>query len=577
MNNKLSLAHCLPGLSVLVLALIATLSSCNNDKEPDPPISVGFSSAAQSVNEGSEINITVLFDRPVVTQGTLTVSLGGTAHYTSDYNTNPSGNTGSLQVPLLPGQSSAVFSLASVQDEIFSDSRTVIFTLTGITEGFVLGDNKVFTTTINDDESPATANFEVVTATIAENSTTGYTVNIPFSNPAKGEGHLTVSFASNNATADNFTTIPALNGNNISITVPGEAQSTSFTIVPKDDSFFHSDFVVVFEISATTGSVKAGTSKKFTLTIQEDESPSLADFNTSNSTTSETGPPVTIQIPLSIPASGAGSVTVSYVSTSAVYGTNFTTSPAVSGNNVVIPVAKDATQVEFTVTPVDDAVDNANRIITFTLSATDGVVRLGSSRVHLLTITDNEPSLRRVLITFGTATAPAPFGNDQWNLAYTNTPNGTYQLTNLIRSDGVATSLNLVVVSPLTAQDLGKITGLNSGPFPDNALKEYWYVPGPSQGITRSFQITQANNAVTYQVRAMGNTTLVSADGKNTMTMAVNGVQKVITDVTNNITQVLTWPGVMSVASIISADLTDTDGGGICPLNVMEISWYEDN
>ncbi len=220
-------------------------------------------------------------------------------------------------------------------------------------------------------------------------------------------------------------------------------------------------------------------------------------------------------------------------------------------------------------------VDNDNRIITFTLSASDGVVRLGSSRVHLLTINDNEPSLRRVLISFGSADAPTVFGNDQWNYAYTDAPNTSFTLPNLKRSDGVATTFGLVVVSPLTAQDLGKVTGLNSGPFPDNALKEYWYVPGPSQGITRGFQITQLDNAVTYQVRAMGNTTAVSVDGKNTMTMAVNGVQKVINDVTNNVTQVLTWTGVMSSATIISVELTDTDAGGICPLNVMELSWYE--
>ncbi|MEJ0031869.1 MAG: Calx-beta domain-containing protein [Bacteroidota bacterium] len=296
MNNKPFLANWMPGITVLILALTTVLASCKHEKDPDPPINVGFSSATQTVNEGSEINVTILLDRPVVTAGTVSVSLGGTAHYTSDYNTNPSGNTGSFQVTLAPGQSAATFSLASVNDEIYSDSRTVIFTLTAVSDGFLLTENTTFTATINDDESPATATFEVATATIAENSTTGYTVNIPFSNPAKGEGHLAISFASNNATADNFSTIPALNGNTISLTAPSGATGTSFTVVAKDDSYFHSDFVVVFEISETSGSIKAGSSKKFTLTIQEDESPSLADFNSSSSITSETGPPVTILI-----------------------------------------------------------------------------------------------------------------------------------------------------------------------------------------------------------------------------------------------------------------------------------------
>lgn len=578
MKKKSFLVHCMPGITALIIiVLLTTLSSCHKEKDPDPPISVGFGVASQSVNEGAEVNITILLDKPVLDQGTVTVSITGTAHYTTDYNTNPSGNSGSFQVALLPGQSSAVFSLASVPDQIFTDSRTVIFTLSGVTDGFQLNDNKVFTATILDDESPAVANFEIATAAIDENNTDGITVHIPFSNPAKGEGSLTISFASNNATGENFTMIPELNGNTVSITIPDEAASTAFTIVPKDDSYFHADYVLVFEISATGGALRTGTNKKFTLTIQEDELPSLATFDASTSQTAENGSPVTIQIPLSIPASNTGVVTVSYASTNATYGTNFTTTPAVSATNIVIPVAKDATQVEFTVTPVDDEVDNTPRIITFTISATDGVVKPGAATVHILTITDNEPSLRRILISFGTAAAPSVFGNDHWNEAYTNTPNGTYSLMNLVRSDGVATGLNLVVVTPLTPQDRGKVTGLNSGPFPDNALKEYWYVPGPDQGITRGFQITQADNAITYKIRAMGNTTATSTDGKNTMTMAVNGVEKVIDDVTNNLTQLMEWAGVMSSASIITVDLTDTDGGGICPLNVMEISWFEED
>lgn len=575
MNPKPLAARCLPVVVGFLVATLLLLPSCDEEK-PEVPAMIGFSTASQAITEGSEVNITIVFDKPALHEGTVNVTLGGTAKYTSEYNTNPSGNTGSFQVALAPGQSSAVFSLATVQDAVYSPSRTVTFTLGSPTDGFVLTEAAVFTLTINDDESPATANFEVANKTLAENSTSGFTVAIPFSTAASGPGTLTISFASNNATANNFSTIPALNGNNVVLNVPSAATGTSFTVIPVDDTFFHSDFVIVFEMTSSTGSVNIGTAKKFTFTITEDESPSLASFDASTSQTSETGPPVAIQIPLSIPASGAGSVTVSYASTNATYGADFTSSPAASGANIVVPVVKDATMVGFTITPVDDVTDNVNQVITFTISASDGVVRIGSSTVHILTITDNEPSLRRVLISFGSATAPTVFGNDQWNYAHSNDPNASASWTNLVRSDGVVTNLGLVITSPLTPQPLGKTTGLNSGAFPDNALREYWYVPGPAQGITRGFQITQANNAVSYQFRMIGSTTVVSTDGKNTMTVAVKGVQKVINDVTNNVSEVLVWADVMATASIIPVDLTDSATGGICPINALEISWYED-
>jgi len=38
----------------------------------------------------------------------------------------------------------------------------------------------------------------------------------------------------------------------------------------------------------------------------------------------------------------------------------------------------------------------------------------------------------------------------------------------------------------------------------------------------------------------------------------------------------LEWVNINPIASIFNVELTDTDGGGICMINAMEISWYED-
>lgn len=107
-------------------------------------------------------------------------------------------------------------------------------------------------------------------------------------------------------------------------------------------------------------------------------------------------------------------------------------------------------------------------------------------------------------------------------------------------------------------------------------MKEYWYVPGPSQGISRSFSLLQLDNTIQYNIRIHGGTTFTSPDGRNTMTISVNGDQKSLNEITGNVTQVLQWTNINPIATIFTITLTDTDGGGFCPINAMEISWYTD-
>lgn len=558
------------------ITLLLFINSCKDD--PEPPVEISFSADVQSVVEGNQLDVFIPLERAATTSGKVVVQLSGSATYNEDYNTNPSGGTGSFELTIAAGATSVQFSVATINDNVYKGDRTIVITLSDPSEGFALGSKKSLTLTLADDESQATANFQTSVASVVENSVAGITIQIPFSMATKGPGSLTISWASNNAAYNtHFTTLPAAVSNTISISVPGDATGTSLTLIPKDDSYFHDNYVVVFEITATTGSVKAGTNKKLTVTIQEDENPSYASFTITDGSIAETnGTGIIAPIALSIPASEVGTINVSFTSSNATYGTHFTTVPEAAGNNILINIAKNATGAELKIIPIDNAVDNPDRVIFFTISGGGGVVRPAGNITYALTITDNEPSLQRVLVSFGSATAPLVTGSDTWNHAYTNIPDAGVTWTNLVRADGVATTFDLSIISPLTPQPLGATTGINSGTFPDNAMKEYWYVPGPSEGISRSFSLLQLDNAKPYTIRILGSTTFVSTDGRNTMTISVNGDQKSLNDVTNNVTQVLQWTDINPVATIFTVVLTDTNGGGFCPINAMEISWYED-
>lgn len=560
-----------------IVALFAVwLGSCKDDPEP-PPIELFFSTTALSLAEGSGTTVTVNLSRAANTQGSVKVSLDGDAVYTEDYNTDPSGISGSFILTIPSGATEVQFTMASVNDNIFEGDKNATFILMEPSKGFVLGTQKTCVVTIEDDESQAVANFSITSQSIAEDETSGFNVVLPLSASAKGTGSIAVSWGSTLAVyGTNFNTLPPASGSTITIPVANGATQVDFTIVPVDDSYFHEDFVIVFELTAATGSVGIGTNKIFTLTIIEDESPSLANFVSASGSVSEanaTG--IAIPVSLFIPASGDGTISLSIASASAVYGTHFTTQPAAIGNTILLSVSENSIGTELRVLPIDDDVDNANREITFTITAGGGVVRPGSDLTFDLTITDNEPTLRQVFVSFGTATAPLVTGFGTWNHAYTDLPNAGVTFSNLVRADGTATPIDLTIITPLTAQPLGPVTGINSGAFPDNALKEYWYVPGPSEGITRSFSLLQLNDAVTYSIRIHGGTTFVSSDGINTMTVSINGDQKVLTDVSNNVTEVLQWANISPVASTFTFNLTDTNGGGICVINALEISWFE--
>jgi len=551
--------------------------ACKKD-DPTPPIQINFSAATLSVTEGSQINITLQLSRPATREGSVHLVLTGDAAYTSDYNTNPSGITGNIEVIFTEGTSTHTITVATVNNEIYSGNKMVVFALQDPAPEYLIGAANELTLTIEEDEGPAVANFEFNTGSVSESSVSGLVMQIPFSEPAQGPGSVTITWASNNSSYEtNFTTLPAAASNTISYAIADGAEGLTLTLVPKDDSFFHENYVVVFEITATSGSVKAGTSNRTTVTITEDESPSFASFPVTDALVSEAATVAqVVPVSLSIPASETGTITVSFTSGNAVYGTHFTTSPAASGSNIVLNVAKDAVASQFTILPIDNAVDNVNRLIQFTISSGTGVVRPGGNISYILTITDNEPTLRSVFISFGRSSAPLVTGSVVWNHLYDDSPSAGDTWTNLLRSDGVATLFDIVMNSSLTPQPLGAVTGINSGVFPDNAMKEYWYVPGPNQGITRGFSILQLDNAETYTIKIHGGTTATSSDGKNTMTIAINGDQKAINDVTNNVSQLLLWSNINPSVSIFTVNLTDSETGGICPINAMEISWYED-
>ncbi|MCB0768032.1 MAG: hypothetical protein KDB95_12555, partial [Flavobacteriales bacterium] len=71
-------------------------------------------------------------------------------------------------------------------------------------------------------------------------------------------------------------------------------------------------------------------------------------------------------------------------------GNDYTTTPAVVGSDITIPVAPGATSASFTILVNDELVDEDNEVITFSISSTTGDLILGADLTYEITIIDDD-------------------------------------------------------------------------------------------------------------------------------------------------------------------------------------------
>lgn len=148
-------------LKFFLLGLCSIFSvSCGEDEGSTDLnfVSVNFSTTSINIVEDNDENgITILFDDKVPIDGQLKVEISGSAIYKNDYTTQPEGSSGELTIDVKAGDTSKTIKVLPVNDNIYNQERTVIFTIKGATDRIKLGSDLVHTTTINDDdEAPLT-------------------------------------------------------------------------------------------------------------------------------------------------------------------------------------------------------------------------------------------------------------------------------------------------------------------------------------------------------------------------------------------------------------------------------------
>jgi len=356
----------------------ATLTIVDDDEAP----TVQFGSATYSVGEGAgaaTINATLSAASAVLITVDYATS-DGTAEAGDDY----TAISGTLS--FAPGQTNQSFAVTILDDELDEPDETFIFTLSNPVNA-TLGTPYTATLTVVDDDEPPTVQFGSATYSVGEGAGAA-TLNATLS--AASAVSVTVDYATTDGTAEKDSDYVAVSGT-LSF-APGQTNQ-SFAVAILDDELDEPDETLTFTLS-NPASATLGTPSTATLTIVDNDEPPTVQFGSATYSVGEGAGTATINATLS--AASAVPVTVDYDASdgTAEAGDDYT---AIGGT---LSFAPGQTNQSFAVAILDDALDEPDETLTFTLSNPVNATLGTPSTATLTIVDDDEPPT----VQFGSAT-----------------------------------------------------------------------------------------------------------------------------------------------------------------------------
>jgi Family of unknown function (DUF5689) len=264
---------------------------------------------------------------------------------------------------------------------------------------------------------------------LAENAgETSY--ELRFSTTTSRQESLVLSFTS--ATAQygvDFTTLPAAENGKIQLNVEANKQLASFKVIPVNNNIKNGPRELQFTITAE-GSIKPEGRTNAKIILADDDAATKASvaFAQANGSVIEGQTEgYAAQLHITPMAFANGFIDVAYISANAVYGTHFTTEPALTNGKIRVPVAQNQSTVSFKIKPVNDAIQTPLRAITFSIGTTSE---------------DLEPGMQNQLnFSIGDDDHPLPTGTPVQTIRNLFTGTDTYLWTQTFVA-GTVTSIN---------------------------------------------------------------------------------------------------------------------------------------
>jgi hypothetical protein len=375
-----------------ILLLVSNIIFYGCEDELAPPAVIQFSESTQSVAEGGETMITITFNRAAPQSGSINLNIKTNAIYDQHYVTDLPSKKENQVITIEKGQKMLQFKITTINNDQFDNGKFIILELDNPSEGLTLGSVKLLAITLIDDEGPSIADFERDVELVDELDVNGTEVKLPLSAPAKGTGRIIIDVSSSAVYGKDFITSPEMENNTITRNIlPGESDA-NFKVIPIHNFNATENQQVSFKISSTEGVVQKGKGLNHLLTIINEDDQALVNFATSSGTVEENNASgIIVEIPLTIPALGEGSITISAFPRDL---DTFTTDPAQASNGTfTLPVPNHAEKVSFKVFPLNNSFcfsEFFSKTVSFKIVSVNGSVKMGIGLEYGLTIMDDE-------------------------------------------------------------------------------------------------------------------------------------------------------------------------------------------
>lgn len=208
---------------------------------------------------------------------------------------------------------------------------------------------------------------------------------------AEDNGSIQVGVETNAIYGQHFTSEPELIDGFIEIIVLKGQKTATLKIKTIDNAVFENSRFIILSLSNPSEALRLGNLVNYLITIDDDEGPSLANFVLNAGIVKEKEVEgIAVQINLSAPAQGTGSVVITMNSGNAIYEKDFIINPKPTGNSITLDFQTNETSKSFTVLPVHNFKVTQSLQLTFTITSVFGVIQKGNSLSYSLTILNED-------------------------------------------------------------------------------------------------------------------------------------------------------------------------------------------
>ena len=349
----------------------------NDDPPADPVLTI---TGGTEVTEGTDASFTVNASPNV----SGTVALSYTVAQTGDF--VAAGDIGTTSVSFSGG--TGTITIATVGDSTDEANGSVTVTLNA-GSGYTLSDTKTASVTVNDDDVPE------LTITGGSTVTEGTAASFTVSATPNAASEITVKYTVTQsgafvASGDLSAQTATLSGSGATITVPTVSDSTD-----------EADGSVTVTLNAGSG-YTLGSTNTATVNVSDDD-PTPATGPTVSfaaATSSRTESNATHNVAVNLSTAPASTITVNYTVGGTAMSTGFNDYLPLSGT---VQVTSSDTSVNIPIYLQEDAANEPSETVILTLTTGTGY-SLGSTKVHTLTITDDDPLPSEITLTVSPST-----------------------------------------------------------------------------------------------------------------------------------------------------------------------------